>query len=329
MKSHLSHRFYSIHSVIKGCLLLFMIFMLLFPYATYQGASSGLLLWFHNILPNLLPFIIVSNLLVRLNITRQISRVLYPILGKLFRVSPDGCYPIAIGFLSGIPMGAKSTADLVTENRISIEEGQFLIALCNNASPMFILGYISITQLQLPHMKYVLFAIIYSSAILGAASLRLLKSGTYKRSERLHAASLPRAVSAPPASVRFSFEILDSSIMNGFEVITKIGGYIILFSILAQIINTALPSTGIIKSFLMGLFEITIGISQVCKSELNQGIKIVLVAVLTSFGGFSGIAQTKSVLSSAGLSMKSYILAKLISAVFALVITATYVILLL
>lgn len=316
---------FAMNKMIKGGFLLFMILMFLFPYATFQGASTGLLLWFHNVLPNLLPFIIISNLLVRLNITRQISRVIYPFLGRVFQVSPDGCYPIAIGFLSGIPMGAKSTADLVLDHRIPQEEGQFLLAMCNNASPMFIIGYISITQLQLPQIKYTLFAIIYSSAILGAVFYRFLRSIPFRHSARLHTVSLTEPVPLAVTPMRFSFEILDSSIMNGFETITKIGGYIILFSILAQIINTALPNIGFVKAFLMGLFEITTGINQVCKSGLNQGIKIVLVTVLTSFGGFSGIAQTKSVLGNAGLSMKSYIIVKLISAGLAFLIAAAYV----
>src|SRR5690606_40807494 len=54
----------------------------------------------------------------------------------------------------GIPMGAKSTSDLTAQNKIQISEGNFLISMCNNASPMFIIGYIAISQLKLPRIKY-------------------------------------------------------------------------------------------------------------------------------------------------------------------------------
>ncbi len=309
------------NKILRSSILLFMVTMLVFPNSSFQGASTGLLLWFEHVLPNLLPFIIMSNLIVRLNITDQISRLLYPILGRLFRVSADGCYPIALGFLSGIPMGAKATADLISENKITRKEGQFLLGMCNNASPMFILGYISVTQLKLPRIKYALFAILYISAILSAVLYRALISiiskqepsaqHTMSKTKRRYEKVLSPSRKERP---RFSFPLLDSSILNGFEVITKIGGYIILFSILAQLLNTIFPDIGIGKGLLVGIMEITTGVSQISQSSLQDSIKIVLISILTSFGGCSGIAQTKSVLGSSGLSIKTYIIVKLINA---------------
>jgi sporulation integral membrane protein YlbJ len=244
----------------------------------------------------------------------------------VFRVSLEGCYPVAIGFLSGIPMGAKSVADLLQEHKITQKEGQFLIGLCNNASPMFIIGYIAITQLKVPQIKYALFVIIYGSAILGSLLMRLLvteKVSTKPLKSNLQLHTMEHPVHSTP--IRFTFDLLDRSIMNGFEVVTRIGGYIILFSILAQIIYSVGPEVGYYKPILMGLFEITTGISQICTSNLDQSIKIVLVTVLTTFGGFSGIAQTKSVLGNQGLSIKSYILVKLMSAGISLALTYLYV----
>ncbi len=314
------------NKIIRGLILIFMLAMLLFPNASFQGASAGLLLWFEHVLPNLLPFIILSNLIVRLNITDQISRFLYPVLGRLFRVSSNGCYPIALGFLSGIPMGAKATADLIAENKISHKEGQFLLGMCNNASPMFILGYISVTQLKLPQIKYALFVIIYISAILSAVLYRILTQLRSKRGSALLFArsnSQIRAIPSKPGKSnqslenpqpRFSFPLLDASIMNGFEIITKVGGYIILFSILARLLNTIFPDVGIWKGLVVGMLEITTGVSQICQSRLEEPIKIVLISILTSFGGCSGIAQTKSVLGSSRLSIKSYIIVRLLNA---------------
>lgn len=312
---------------IKGLIVLFLIIMIIFPIASYEGASSGLLLWFHNVLPTLLPFIIISNLLIRLDISKQISEFFYPILGRLFGVSKNGCYPIIIGFLSGIPMGAKSTADMVSEKKISKNEGQFLLALTNNASPMFIMGYITITQLKLPNIKYALFGIIYMSAILSALLFRyIFFQLKYKNSYADASKETQVDIYPSPAKQKhFSFEILDDTIMNGFEVITKIGGYIILFSIVAHIMNGIGPGTNYLKAFLTGFFEITNGISQVCKSDINDNIKIVLVAVLTSFGGLSGMAQTKSVLGDSRLSIISYCFVKIINIIITSVLAILYV----
>jgi len=317
--------------IIKGLVILFLISMTLSPHATYQGASSGLLLWFHNVLPNLLPFIIVSNLMISLSLTKQISKIFYPLLGRLFGVSRNGCYPIILGFLSGIPLGAKSTADLVSEQKISKEEGQFLLTMCNNASPMFLIGYIAITQLELPRVKYILLVIVYGSAIISAFLGRSFYYKFQKKKINLQQiivdnrktdqASLQK-VSHP---THFSFDLLDNSIMNGFEVITKIGGYIILFSILAQIVKEIGPDISYLKAFLMGILEITTGINQICNTGIDIKTKIVLIAVLTSFGGLSGMAQTKSVIGNTRLSMKFYFYVKLINAVVTFVLALLYV----
>lgn len=314
--------------ILKGLILFFFILMFIFPYGSYKGASSGLMLWFLNVLPTLLPFIIVSNLMIGINLAGKVSQVLHPVIGRLFSLSPSGSYPILIGFLSGLPMGAKSSADLVSEGKIDVKEGEFLLTMCNNASPIFIMSYIATNQLKMPEIKIVLFVIIYGSTILSAIIYRKCQIH-YK--QKTHISSLtyksPSSSQSEYRSVKFSFDIVDKSIMNGFEVITKIGGYIILFSILAQIINEIVPSISYYKAVVMGIFEITTGIDQICKTPLNSNVKIVLVSLLTSFGGLSGLAQTKSVLGESRLSIKSYFLVKLVSATIAMLLSLLYVLL--
>ncbi len=315
------------HILIKVLIILFFLLMFFFPYASYQGASSGLLLWFLNVLPTLLPFVIISNLMIRLNIAGQISRFLYPLFGRILRLSPNGCYPLLVGFLSGIPMGAKSSADLVSEQSIDREEGNFLLTLCNNASPIFIMNYIAMNQLKLPRIRLPLFVIIYSSSIVSALLFRSIKriSRLHKNQVMEKTNKIHPKTDTNYESVRFSFDIMDNSIMNGFEVVTKIGGYIILFSILAQIINQISPGIGILKASFMGILEITTGINQICSIHIENDIKIVLTAVIASFGGLSGLAQTKSVLGNSRLSIKSYCIVKLLSALIAFVFSVFYV----
>jgi sporulation integral membrane protein YlbJ len=309
----------------KGFLVLFLITILFFPMQAYQGARHGLLLWFHNILPSLLPFIILSGILIDLRIADRISKFLYPVLGKLFGISPNACYPIVMGFLSGIPMGAKSTADITVQNAISKEEGNFLVPLCNNLSPMFIMGYIAISQLKLPRIKYVLFVAIYGSSIISALLYRFICRHRRHRTKTLHMEPVQSCCESKKEIPVFSFAMVDHSISNGFEVVTKIGGYIILFSILAQFIGVSSICTGWCKGVMMGILEITTGINQICGSQIPMNMKIVLVSVLSSFGGIASIAQTKSVLGDTGLSMKSYVTVKLLSAFIAFLLAQLYV----
>ena len=97
------------------CMIGFFVLMLCFPRETFEGATSGLLLWFQIILPTLLPFIILSNLLIHTNAVTYISNIIKPFIQKLFRVSNYGCYAVFVGFLCGYPMGAKVVADLIRQ----------------------------------------------------------------------------------------------------------------------------------------------------------------------------------------------------------------------
>ena len=117
---------------------------ILFPDMVAEGAKLGLTLWFHTVLPALLPFMILSGFMIKQNVTGAVSRVVYPVFARLFGLSKAGCYPAVIGLLSGYPVGAKTTAQLYKEGMLSKEEAQYLLTFCNNASPMFLLEYIGV-----------------------------------------------------------------------------------------------------------------------------------------------------------------------------------------
>ena len=114
--------------------------MLAFPGQVFDGACDGLLLWFRTVLPTLLPFLILSNLLIRTGGVHILAGVLGPCIRHLFHVSDHGSFAVLTGFLCGYPMGAKTTSELVLSGDISEKEGAYLLSFCNNASPMFIMN---------------------------------------------------------------------------------------------------------------------------------------------------------------------------------------------
>lgn len=311
----------------RAGILLFLALILIFPASSFQGSKKGLLLWFNTLLPTLLPFMILSNLIVQMRITAPLSRVLYPVFHRIFRVSKNGCYPVLIGFLSGIPVGAKTTADMLERGELTEEEGQYLLGLCNNASPMFIMSYISLTQLNRPDIRFALLLILYSSALVST----LLWKALTKNKKRVSALNLASSdISAHNAakedtSGRFDFKKLDKSIMDAFDVITRVGGYVILFSIAAQIFSDTGPHNSPIKLIILGFVEITTGINKISSAAFSMDIKIALITMITAFGGLSGLAQTNSVISNTRLSIHTYIIQKLLHMTVALSMAALYV----
>ena len=322
------HKGISTRRLLSLCTIMLLILLLTFPKASLHGAEKGILLWFNVIVPTLLPFIIVSHLIVNLRLTTYIAKVFYPFLHHLFAVTKHGCYVIIIGLLTGFPVGAKACGDLVTDRMITKKEGQYLLTFCNNASPMFIISFIAITTLNIGSHKYMLLALIYISALLTAIIYRCvhkISTSTFiEENKTIHSKNLSIASLEQPKSSRLSFAIVDHAILDGFEVITKVGGYIILFSILSSIILSVTPANNVLSYTGVGFLEITNGINAIGDSTLALSTKIALILSLTSFGGLSSVAQTKSVIDESGLSIKCYTLYKLLNACITFVLVVLF-----
>ena len=280
--------------------------MLFFPKQVVFGASKGLLLWFEVILPTLLPFMIISNLLIHTNSISYISMLVGPVFRKVFHVTPDGSFAILTGFLCGYPMGAKTTADLITTGRISKQEGAYLLSFCNNTSPMFIISYIVLQNLKQEALVLPTLFILFLSPILCSFLFRMYHK--------------PKQALCNPAQIsrnnqiQFHFLTLDTCIMNAFETITKVGGYIMLFSVLITLASIIPFSNDILQQFLLPALEITNGIPLILENQTSAQITYVSIVACTSFGGLCSIAQTKSMIQESGLSILPYIIEKLITA---------------
>ena len=287
----------------------FFVIMLIFPRQTFEGASNGLLLWFQIVLPTLLPFIILSNLLIHTNGVTYISAIVKPFVQRLFRVSDYGCYAVFVGFFCGYPMGAKVVADLIQTEKISQQEGQYLLSFCNNTSPMFIISFIVMQNLKNESLLLGTLVILYLAPVVCSFLFRrLYKIQTRMSSKKIHNHTFD-----------FDFQIFDTCIMNGFETITKVGGYIILFSILFSLAKQ-LP----LMWFLPAL-EITCGVSHITSLGIPLAILFPYVLALTSFGGFCAIAQTNSMIQDTKLSIVPYIIQKLITALVTSLLAMIYI----
>lgn len=287
---------------------------ILFPEVVNRGAKTGLLLWFHTVLPALLPFMILSTFMVKENITGVVSRVAAPIFCRLFGVSRAGCYPVAIGFLSGYPVGARTVAQVYGQGMITREEAQYILSFCNNASPMFMLEYIGLECMNL-RVPAQLCALLYLSAWLNALWTRIGNRYHFRDREEKAEIGISHRRGNWIAS-------LDESILDAFVVIAKVGGYMLLFSILALWMENVLPVGDVIKYIGIGVLEITTGGALFARLTMAEWLRGGIFLGLCAFGGLSSVAQSASVLSDTDLSVKRYVLAKCRQMVIAFVLGA-------
>lgn len=279
-------------------------------------ASTGLKLWLEKMIPSLLPFMILSGIVIRLGLTENIASFAYPLIRPLYRVRRNVCYCMMLGFLCGFPMGARVVADLYSRGQLTREEGEYLLCFCNNIGPVYYCSFV----LPLLHRELVapyLFGMYGIPALYGIflrytryRGLDILLDAAMAPGE-LRMASHYQTVHAARrngrnALVRRGERLLletDRAISAAIGSILSLGGYMILFNLLNLIPHVLcgrqvpLPAP---------LFEITGGLS------ILQAQAPLYSLLALSFGGFSCIAQTYSCIRDTDLSIMDYLLHKVI-----------------
>lgn len=303
----------------KGILigvLLVLAVLLFYPTVVNEGSKEGLMLWFTVVLPALLPFMVFSGVMMRMGVTSVIGRLIYPFAHRILKLTENGCYVLTVGWLSGYPLGAKTAAALYQSGDISRQEAQYLLVFCNNASPMFLLEYIGVYCLGLDEPLRLL-VVVYLSAVINAFLYKKCY-GYYHETE--YVVKYHRS----PHKKCSIMTALDESILDSFVTVTKVGGYIILFAIMAQFVEKALPCHQSVKLLGLGIIEITTGGEYLKAYEALAWQKWILAAAFAAFGGFSSVAQTFSVLHETDLSMKNYLIAKVWHSLLAALIAGLF-----
>lgn len=262
-------------------------------------ALMGLQLWFEKMIPALLPFMILSGIMIRMRVTEQFSRLIYPVIRPVFRVSPNACYAMFMGFLCGFPMGSKTIADLLSRKMLSKREAEYLLAFCNNIGPVYFCSFV----LPLLGRKLVL------PYLFGMYGLPLLY-GLILRYTRFRDLSPAPGAAGPapaqentPAGKENLLYAVDDAVTSSVQSILSLGGYMILFNLMNLPFHILLNRPPV---RLAPLFEITGGL------KLTGGRFPLLALLLLPFGGFSCIAQTYSCIKGTSLSLSQYVAHKLL-----------------
>ncbi len=293
-----------------------MLLLLSFPKLSLEGARKGLLLWYQTVVPTLLPFMICTNLVVSMNGIRFLTAPVAPLCKRLLGISDSGCFVLLGGMLCGYPMGAKNCSDFLSQGCLSLPEARCLYGISSLPSPMFLAGYMmaKISQCAGPSLflpLWKLAAAIYLPLIpMFYLASRLY--GFHRPKERMKPQTSP-GVTAKGSPSQNQDQLpslsLDEAIMSSIQIMVKIGGYLMMFSILACFIRRFPFTNPRLSCLLISAAEMTTGMEETSKTLFGlPGVQMILASGV--FGGFSGVFQVKSVTKNAGLSIRHYVLWK-------------------
>lgn len=294
------------------CFLPLLLFLLACPGEAAAASLQGVDLWFRTILPALLPFMILTNLLLNTGILLRFPRKYDRFCRRLTGFSSQGCCILLLGFFCGFPLGASLTSSFFRKGCLSRREAERLVWLSNQASPAFLQS--CALALILPGASPAGFLTVFYAA---AALLALLFRPRDPARKNFRAgACLPKK----EASLTLS-EQMDASIMYSFEIIVRLGGYIILFSLYAACLAKFTAGIPLLAPVLSMALEISSGTARMSASGFPAWLKVSLTLAGLSFGGLSTVIQTGSVLRGSGLSLAAYVKGKLLQALTAFLLS--------
>jgi len=315
------------NNILPISFLAFTILLTIFSSSNITAVKNALNIWVNNVIPSLFPFFIATELLSNTNIPQFIGKLFHKFMRPIFNVPGIGAYALFMGIISGYPVGAKIVTNFRNNNLCTKEEAERLITFTNNSGPLFIIGSVGISIFYSTEIGLLLlFTHILASLSVGI----IFRFWKYRKKRNTNSCYIENNITFNSLG-----EVLSKSILSAINSVVLIGGFIILFNIivtllqntyilnilfylLAPIFNKINLNSNFIVPIFTGIIELTNGVNLVSAvNSSNLGINIIICSFLLGFGGISILLQVLSIISKSDISIKPYILGKLLHGTFA------------
>ena len=310
--------------------------MFAYPQEVLSSAGGGLTLWWNFVLPALLPFFIISELLMAAGFVHFLGVLLESFMRPVFRLPGKAAFVVAMGYTSGFPMGAVLTARLRQAGEITREEGERLLAFTNNPSPGFMLGAVASGMLGKPSLGVLLAGSVYLSNLMVGFLFRFYRVSHTSPQPRC-SPSFRRAWrelrDAQNRDKRAFGQVLGDAIKQSTSTVLMVAGFMAFFSVVLRLINIwhvtlflAFLSHSLIRmiqvpvfqAFFNGLFEMTLGCQESIRTLSLLHQQVALLSLLMGWGGLSVFAQIAGLISGTDLRFYPFIIARVLHAILAL-----------
>lgn len=294
----------------------FIIFILIFIFGNFFviDLKSIILessnIWLYNLVPSMLPFYVISDLLINYGLIDILAFLFKKIINKLFNVSENSSFVIFFSMFTGFPSSAKYLKNLLDLNYISLEDANKIIRFTHFSNPLFIINVIGNTIIGNKKIGFLILLSHYLSNFI---------IGFLYRKEQTQKITTKRV-----KNTKSFGSILTTSFINSFDSLLIVLGSLITFKILTSIIFHYFGFNFIISS----LLEITQGLFALKNLTLNIELKALIAVAMISFGGFCIHTQVYSILSETKISYKNYFFSRILHVIIATTILTLFFILL-
>lgn len=311
-----------------------------YPKDTFESAILGLNLWWTVVFPSLLPFFILSEILMGLGVVHALGVLLEPLMRPIFNVPGIGAFALSMGLASGYPMDAVITCKFRKNNLCSKVEAERLLAFTNTADPLFMFGAVAVGMFAMPELGVSIALAHYGASLLIGILYRFYgrsRDEIPMKTENANARNIFirtfTALYQARKENKSSFGVLlGDAVKSSMNTILLIGGFIILFSVFLRILSVVGVTAyldGIFAGLLslvgfhanlaqamsIGFFEIDLGTLAASQAIAPLSEKVAVASAIIAWSGLSVHGQVASIVLEAGISMKPYIIARILHAV--------------
>ncbi|MBR4720775.1 MAG: hypothetical protein IK057_03315 [Clostridia bacterium] len=291
--------------------------MIFSPESSIFYSKQALDICYEIIIPSLFPFFICSGILVYSGFAESMAKFFRPVMKPLFNVNENGASAFVLGILSGYPLGAVTACQLYENAYLSKSEAERLLAFCNNSGPLFILGAVGTAIYQNARVGIVLYISHIISAIMTGVLFRFYKRSSF---------SAPKSrLNTADGSIS---EIFARVLANSINSILTVCGAIVFFFTMSNVLTNILPVNTFSDAIISALLEFTGGIKKISGLSAPLPFRLAMSSFAVGFAGLCVHLQVMSVTAKYGLSLKPYILGKVLhgflSAIFTLLILGIF-----
>jgi sporulation integral membrane protein YlbJ len=316
------------------------------PEDAIKGGLQGLEIFGEIVLPSLLPFFVVSEILIGLGVVHFLGALVEPLMRPVFNVPGTGSFVWSMGLAAGYPMDAVITTKLRQTNDCTRVEGERLLAFTNTADPLFILGAVAVGMFGLPAVGFHLAAAHYAAAITVGVLFRFYgrrdPAESAHRHERTNrhdsggywAHAWQEMERARKQDGRAFGRLLADAMTESTLTLVKIGGFIMFFAALIQLMDSTgmlqlvgVPISGLLgllkwdqnltPGLMAGALELDVGSAMVAEVSAPLLQRLAAVSAIVAWSGLSVHGQVASIISVTDLRMGAYLKARLLHALLA------------
>lgn len=301
------------------------------PGAAFEASLQGLTLWWRIVFPGLLPFLVLSQMLVAYGLVHALGTLLTPLLRKGLGAPGIAGWVIPLGLIAGFPAAAEASAQLYTRGRITARQAEKLAAAGHFCNPMLIIVVVGTGFLHNPGLGLLLAAVHGIAGIL--AGITLHKVILQNRRDLYQAGPEPVRTGSPLQQVVHSMEearridgrsfgkLLGDSVASAVQTLMMIGGYMLIFAVIIRMIQFHVP--GIAPSFVLpGLLEVHLGANAASTSLFSSpALQAALIGAILGFSGLCAYLQVRAVLRPSGIGTGGFLLTRILHGIYAYVLT--------